>query len=111
MFGNITLNPEATSEQTAWDKAYNKLNLKVGLILCFHSLILLSLIAWSIYEMRLPEYFANGKVIDAYEHGIKVIVISTIAFLYNLAVGIPLDIFAKRKERNLGERPATATAI
>lgn len=105
MLGNITLDPEATSEQATWDKAYNKLNLKVGLILCFHSLILLSLIAWSIYEMRLPEYFANGKVIDADEHGVKVIVISAIAFLYNLAVGIPLDIFAKRAEGKLGTRP------
>ena len=111
MFGNITLNPEATPEQTAWDKAYNKLNLRVGLFLGFHSLIMLSLIAWSIYEMRLPEYFANGKVIDADEHSMKVIVISIIAFLYNLAVGVPFYIFAKRAKRNLGERPATATAI
>jgi hypothetical protein len=106
MLGNIPLNPEASKEQTAWDRTYNKLNLKVGFILCFHTLILLSLIAWSIYEMHLPEYFANGKVVDADIHIIKVILISTIAFLYNLAAGIPLEIFAKRAEGNLGERPA-----
>jgi hypothetical protein len=108
MLGHITLDPEATAEQTAWDKAYNKLNLRVGLILGLHSLVLLFLIAWSIYESRLPEYFANGKVIDADTHSMKVIVISTIAFLYNLAVGIPFYIFAKRAERNLGARPEAA---
>ena len=109
MLGNITLDPKATSDQTAWDKAYNKLNLQVSVILAIHILICLSFIAWSVSEWHLPEYFANGKVADAGIHGMNSLKISVGGVIYNIAAAIPFSRLAKRAEDNLGKRPEAAT--
>lgn len=105
MLGNITLDPAATSEQTTWDKAYNKLNLKVGLILCFQFLMTLFFIAWYVYDQHIPEYFATGVVHESAKHGGSGTGITILMALCNLTVGLPLYIFAKRAERKLGARP------
>lgn len=109
MLGSVTLDPQDISEQTAWDKGYNKLNLRVSALLALHILIVLSFIAWGVSEAHLPEYFANGKVVDADTHGMNSLKIAMGGFLFNIAAWLPLRSFAKRAEDKLGERPEAAT--